>query len=162
MTDTTPNPLLTARLATGMTRKEYGAFLRTSATTVQFAEAGCFLSIPTPYHPILDPVSYQEYQLYRLEKRRENFNPSNFPMCCSTLSSLLEHLDLKPYQFAEKICIQPAEVWRLLTGRRTHLPANLLQAFMQIGVDHEYIANFNKPNSSCRIISVPEKSPISK
>ena len=151
----TPNPLQTLRDATGMTRKEFARLIKTSTTTVQYAEAACYLSIPTPYHKHSMPETYRLYQLHRMEKRRANFDPSDFDPSCRTLSSLLEHLDLKPYQFAERICIQPAEVWRLLTGARSHLPANLLQAFMQIGVSEAYVRDFNKPLSPCRTSVTP-------
>jgi len=130
---TRENPLRKLRPA-GVTRASFAATLGTSVPTIQFSELGCYLSIPTVYRPHIEPLSYQEYQHFRQDKRRRNF-PVGLPRA-QNFTQLLAKLGLKPFQFADQFCIQPAEVWKLLNSpESSYLPQNLLQGFIQVGYD---------------------------
>lgn len=139
-----PNPLVELRLARGEGWVDFARFLGTSKTTVQFAEKGCYLSIPQVYRKFLSPQDFAAYQGFRRAKRLSNFTPADFPPGIHSIERLLQHLGLKPYTFAERICVQPAEVFRILTqgrSRRRYIPENLVQAFVTIGVSPEWIAS---------------------
>ena len=127
---TCSNPLRVLR-PEGCTRAQMAAKLHTSVPTIQFSELGCYLSIPTVYRPHLAVEGFRQYQEFRREKRQANF-PDGLPQA-ATLQSLLTKLGLKPFQFADRFCVQPAEVWKVLNHpTSTYLPQNFLQGFIQV------------------------------
>ena len=143
-TSVVENPLVTLRDSLGLLQRELAKQMGVTKTTVQFAEKGCYSDIPPCYNA--DLQTRRHYQLFREAKRCRNFEKTNFPPEITNLPALLAHLDLTPFQFAERICVQPAEIFKLLNRpeRSNVVPANLIQAFMQIGVPMQWILNFQK------------------
>lgn len=144
------NPLVLLRLtdsntATVLSRAKWATKLGTSKSTVQNAENGVYITPPIPYRKLLRAFHYAAYQDFRTTKRRENFTPEDFPETCAKLTDLLEHLGLSPFQFADRICVQPAEVFQLINNpsRRNKIPFNLLQAFQDIDVSVDFIRRFH-------------------
>ncbi len=143
----TTNPLTALRLRHDVTPGRFAQLLGTSKATIQFAENGCFNSPPIPYRPFLHPTDYTRYQQFRLEKRRQT---EPWPPNINTLPLLLKHFDESPYQLANRLCVQPAEIFRLLNrpARQNHVPSNLIEAFTHIGLTAQQIRDFSaKPTS---------------
>lgn len=136
------NPLRALREAEGVPRLQFASFLGTSKATVQFAEEGCFSTIPLAYRPHLVREDFLQYQEFRVAKRRANFpDPAKLEQC-ESLREVLEVFNLSPYQFAERACLQPSEVWRALNKKRTCYPKNLIQFFQTIGCSATFVARF--------------------
>jgi hypothetical protein len=138
---------------------ELAHHLGTHKSLIQFAEQGCYRKIPPPYStqkpsdnpnfarsfPV-DPFNApSQYLEFRVEKRRNNFTEESFPVePPKTLKILLEYLELNPYQFACRICVQPTEVQKLLLGVRRRLPLNLQEGFLQVGLKFNWVQDFER------------------
>lgn len=141
------NPLVLLRLTAPNTpnRAKFATKLGTSKSTVQNAENGCYVTPPIPYRKVITPADYQGYAYFRTVKRQENFSPEDFSPEDAKFTDLLVKMGLSPFQFADRICVQPAEVFQLINNpsRRNKIPFNLLQAFQDIGVSVDYIRKFH-------------------
>lgn len=142
----TTNPLTALRARHDVTPGRFAALLGTSKATIQFAENGCFNAPPIPYRRFLQPRDYQQYQEFRLYKRRQT---EPWPSDVNTLPKLLKHFNESPYQLATRLCVQPAEIFRLLNkpARQKHIPSNIIEAFTHIGLSADQIRSFSATNT---------------
>lgn len=114
-------------------------FLGCSPTLVQYAEAGCYTSVPVPYRKHLHETEYILYQRHRQSKRVANFSVEEFPNPPGDIHNVLRHLNLKLFSFATQMCVQPAEIFWLMGKERKFLPRNLTEAFLQVGLSPEWL-----------------------
>lgn len=142
------NPLVLARLTAGLTVLQYARTLGVHKSLIQFSEQGCYRKIPPPYFRV-GAVDYyvapELYHKFRIAKRQRNASQFTFPVeAPGTFANLLDFLQLKPYQFACKFCVQPTEVQKLKDGVRQRLPLNLQEALIQIGLPYEWVKELEK------------------
>lgn len=135
------NPLTKLRLDRNLNPPQFAKLIGTTKACVQFSEHGCYNSPPTQYRKYLTQRDYDNYQRFRFYKRGQ---VPPWPDSVNTLPALLKYLDLSPYQFACKLCVQPAEVFRLLSrkARQNHIPVNLQEAFIHVGKSPAYLRSF--------------------
>lgn len=107
---------------------------------MRLAELGCYNKILPKYTPYLQSGDRENYQLFRYEKRRENFSAYDFPKNPKTMQDILDHFKTSYAKFAYDMCLQPGEIYRLTVKERVLIPHNLRQAFKQIGLEDEWIA----------------------
>lgn len=134
-----PNPLIQLRYSLHLTIRGMAKHLGCSPTLVQYAEAGCYTSVPVPYRKHLHETEYHAYQRHRRCKRQANFSVEEFPDPPGDIHNVLRHLNLKLFSFATQMCVQPAEIFWLLGKERKHLPRNLTEAFLQVGLSPEWL-----------------------
>lgn len=156
------NPLVTARTAGGLqpldqrpssnpvplTVIQMARYLGTTKSLVQFAEQGCYRKIPPPYFragAVDNYVAPELYHKFRLAKRQRTATQLTFPVDPpQTFALLLDFLDLNPYQFACRLCVQPSEVQKLTSRVKQRLPLNLQEALIQIGLPWEWVKELEK------------------
>lgn len=134
-----PNPLIQLRYSRSLTIRGMAKYLGCSPTLVQYAEAGCYTSVPVPYRKHLHETEYNLYQRHRQSKRKANFSVEEFPNPPGDIHNVLKHLNLKLFSFATQMCVQPAEIFWLMGKERKFLPRNLTEAFLQIGLSPEWL-----------------------
>lgn len=137
-----PNPLTQARLALKLNPGQFATKLKVTKAVVQNAEYGFYNSPPKVYAPFLSSVDYENYQLFRRLKRQQT---PPWPPSIDTVPKLLHHFDCSPYQLAQRLCVQQAEIYRLLNkkSRQSYIPSNLREAFVHIGLPLEQINAFS-------------------
>lgn len=142
------NPLVTARLAKSLTVLSYARYLGVHKSLIQFSEQGCYRKIPPPYfraNAVDYYVAPELYHKFRIAKRLRNSQHFVFPVeAPDNFAELLEFLQLNPYQFACKFCVQPTEVQKLSQGIRSRLPLNLQEALIQIGLPYDWVKDLER------------------
>lgn len=110
-----------------------------NVNAIQLAEAGCY-SKPLPlYAPYLARTDYALYQKFRKEQRRAFF-PEPPPVL--PLPELLRAINASTYTLGVRLCVQPADVYRMLKQERSKVPQEIITAFLDIGWTMEDVKHF--------------------
>ncbi len=133
------NPLTELREDLGHSASSWAKLNHVNVSAIQLSDLGCYTKPLPLYSPYLSAQDYKDYQLFRTHSRRRNF-PEPPPVL--PLPELLEYLELSSYKLAVKLCIQPADTFRLLKQKRTNIPQELITALQDIGWSYDDVKSF--------------------
>ncbi len=124
------NPLRQLREDMGLSAAGFARKHGVNVNAIQLAEHGCY-SKPLPlYAQYLAKTDYKLYQSFRREQRRAFF-PEPPPVL--PLPELLRALNASTYTLGVRLCVQPADVYRMLKQERSKVPQEIINAFLDVG-----------------------------